>query len=423
MRRRASQEMAAMMIPNLLILFSVVTSSMVMRVSGFTTTTTTRIMELHHDVEEQQNQYRRNLLANGLGSTPPMGWSSWNHFACKIDEKMIKETADALVSTGLSKLGYTYVNIDDCWAELARDSKGSLVPKKSTFPSGIKALADYVHSKGLKLGIYSDAGYFTCSKQMPGSLGHEEHDAKTFASWGIDYLKYDNCFNDGSKPTVRYPVMTRALMKAGRPIFFSLCEWGDLHPALWGAKLGNSWRTTNDITDTWESMISRADMNEVYAEYARPGDPDMLEVGNGGMTKDEYIVHFSIWAISKAPLILGCDVRNLTKDTKDIIANKEVIDVNQDPLGVQAKKVRMEGDIEIWAGPLSGYRVVVVLLNRGPWRYTITANWDDIGIPLETVVEARDLWEHKTLKNRFVGNITATVNPHACKMYVLKPIS
>ncbi|KAF8364602.1 hypothetical protein HHK36_033426 [Tetracentron sinense] len=161
-------------------------------------------------------------------------------------------TADALVSTGLAKLGYQYVNIDDCWAEIARDDKGNLVAKNSTFPSGIKALADYVHSKGLKLGIYSDAGYFTCSKKMPGSLGHEEQDAKTFASWGIDYLKYDNCNNDGSKPTVRYPIMTRALMKTARPIFFSLCEWGDLHPALWGAKMGNSWRTTNDISDTWD---------------------------------------------------------------------------------------------------------------------------------------------------------------------------
>ncbi|KAG8656654.1 hypothetical protein MANES_04G160300v8 [Manihot esculenta] len=339
---------------------------------------------------------------------------------------MIKETADALVSTGLDKLGYTYVNIDDCWAEIARDDKGRLVPKNATFPSGIKALADYVHSKGLKLGIYSDAGYFTCSKKMPGSLGHEEQDAMTFALWGIDYLKYDNCNNDGTKPTVRYPVMTRALMKTGRPIFFSLCEWGDLHPALWGGKVGNSWRTTNDIADNWESMISRADMNEVYAELARPGgwnDPDMLEVGNGGMTKDEYIVHFSLWAISKAPLLIGCDVRNITKETMEIVANKEVIAVNQDPLGLQAKKVRMMGDYEIWAGPLKDYRVVVLLLNRGPWRGSITANWDDIGIPPQSSVQARDVWKHKTLKAQFVGNITATVDSHACKMYILKPIS
>ncbi|PON87761.1 Glycoside hydrolase [Trema orientale] len=411
MRKRAGEQtpnikMAAMVVH--LMVLSLVTSSMVVGVSSFSTTTK---ME-RFDAEEEH--FRRNLLANGLGRTPPMGWNSWNHFSCNIDEKMIRETADALVST------------DDCWAEIARDNTGSLVPKKSTFPSGIKALADYVHGKGLKLGIYSDAGYFTCSKTMPGSLGHEEHDAKTFASWGIDYLKYDNCNNDGSKPTVRYPVMTRALMKAGRPIFFSLCEWGDLHPALWGAKVGNSWRTTGDITDTWESMVSRADMNEVYAELARPGgwnDPDMLEVGNGGMTKDEYIVHFSLWAISKAPLLIGCDVRNVTKDTMEIIANKEVIAVNQDPLGVQAKKVRMEGDLEIWAGPLSGYRVVVVLLNRGPQRISIIAQWDDIGIPPESVVEARDLWKHKTLKNSFVGNITATVNSHGCKVYVLKPIS
>ncbi|XP_057757108.1 alpha-galactosidase 1-like isoform X2 [Arachis stenosperma] len=333
---------------------------------------------------------------------------------------------DALVSTGLSKLGYTFVNIDDCWAELHRDDKGNLVAKKSTFPSGIKALADYVHSKGLKLGIYSDAGYFTCSKKMPGSLGHEFQDAKTFASWGIDYLKYDNCNHDGSKPTDRYPVMTRALMNAGRPIFFSLCEWGDMHPALWGARIGNSWRTTNDINDSWESMISRADMNEVYADLAKPGgwnDPDMLEVGNGGMTKDEYIVHFSLWAISKAPLLLGCDVRNMSKEIVEIITNKEVIAVNQDSLGVQAKKVRMEGDQEIWAGPLSGYRVAVVLLNRGPLRNAITANWDDIGIPQNSVVQVRDLWEHQTLKKLFVNKLSATVDPHSCKMYVLKPVA
>ncbi|KAB1224160.1 Alpha-galactosidase [Morella rubra] len=358
--------------------------------------------------EYYKERLRRNLLANGLGSTPPMGWNSWNHFGCQIDEKMIRETSDALVSTGLAKLGYTYVNIDDCWAEIARDEKGNLVPKNSTFPSGIKALADNVHSKGLKLGIYSDAG------------------ATIKIMNGIDYLKYDNCNNDGSKPPVRYPVMTRALMKAGRPIFFSLCEWGDMHPALWGFKVGNSWRTTSDITDTWESMVSRADMNEVYAELARPGgwnDPDMLEVGNGGMTKNEYIVHFSIWAISKAPLLLGCDVRNVTKETMDIIANKEVIAVNQDPLGIQAKKVRSEGDLEVWAGPLTGYRVALLLVNRGPWRVSITADWDDIGIPPNSVTEARDLWEHKTLRKLFVGNLTATMNSHACKMYVLKPIA
>jgi alpha-galactosidase len=378
------------------------------------------------EAENSNEELRRNLLANGLGLTPQMGWNSWNHFNCKVDEKVIKETADALVSTGLAKLGYIYVNIDDCWAEMHRDAKGNLLPKNSTFPSGIKALADYVHSKGLKLGIYSDAGQFTCSKTMPGSLGHEEQDAKTFASWGIDYLKYDNCYNDGTKPTVRYPVMTRALTKAGRPIFFSLCEWGDLHPALWGFKVGNSWRTTNDISDNWNSMLSIIDLNEVYADLARPGgwnDPDMLEVGNGGMKNNEYIAHFSLWAISKAPLLLGCDVRNLTKETFNIISNKEVIAVNQDSLGIQAKKVRMEGNSEIWAGPLSSNRVALVLLNRATVPHSITGNWDDIGIPENSVIEARDVWEHKTLETRFVGNLTANVEPHSCKMFVLKPIA
>ncbi|XP_054801453.1 alpha-galactosidase 1-like [Prosopis cineraria] len=369
----------------------------------------------------------RNLLHNGLSTTPPMGWNSWNHFGCQIDENIIRETADALVTAGLSKLGYTYVVIDDCWAESSRDEKGNLVGKKSTFPSGIKALADYVHSKGLKLGIYSDAGYFTCSRQMPGSLGHEQQDAQTFASWGIDYLKYDNCYNDGTLPIKRYPVMGEALSKAGRPIFFSLCLWGDTRPALWGGKVGNSWRTTTDIFDSWESMISRADMNEVYAEQAKPGgwnDPDTLEVGNGGMTTDEYIVHFSLWALSKAPLLLGCDVRNMTRETQMIISNEEVIAVNQDPLGAQGKKVRVhQFDVEVWAGPLSKNMTAVILLNRGHGPANIEVLWADLDIPSGTHVEARDLWEHKTIEGGLVDKLNATVGPHSCKMYVLKPIA
>ncbi|KAI3982762.1 hypothetical protein MKX01_010245 [Papaver californicum] len=335
---------------------------------------------------------RRHLLDNDLGNAPPMGWNSWNHFNCKIDENIIRQT----VSTGLAKLGYEYVNLDDCWAESARDSEGNLVANKSTFPSGIKALADYVHSKGLKLGIYADSGRRTCTGTMPGSLNHEEQDAKTFASWGIDYLKYDNCFNDDVKPTIRYPIMSRALNKTGRPIFFSICEWGDMHPALWAGEWGNSWRTTNDISNSWISMLYTADMNEVYADYAKPGgwnDPDMLEVGNGGMKFSEYVVHFSIWAISKAPLLLGCDIRNTTTKTMMIIGNKEVIDVNQDLLGKQAKKVRMQGQRMLWAGLLSDNKVVVLFVNQSPRPTSMTSHWDDIGIPNNTVVEARDLWK------------------------------
>ncbi|KAL5828142.1 hypothetical protein ACOSQ4_019939 [Xanthoceras sorbifolium] len=351
---------------------------------------------------------KRNLLDNGVGLTPPMGWNSWNHFHCQINEKVIRETADALVSSGLAKLGYKYVNIDDCWGESNRDSQGNLVANKTTFPSGIKALADYIHSKGLQLGIYADSGYRTCTGTMPGSLGHEEQDARTFASWGIDYLKYDNCYNDDTRPTIRYQVMSRALKRTRRPIFFSMCEWGEMRPALWGAEVGNSWRTTDDISDSWNSMLKIADMNEVYANYAKPGgwnDPDMLEVGNGGMKYTEYVVHFSIWAISKAPLLLGCDVRNITKETMQIISNQEVIAVNQDPLGVQAKKVRMQGEKMIWAGPLSGNRIVVLFENRKPWTSMMTAHWDDIGINL---MHARCLCSHQSHDSQsFDSNLTS----------------
>ncbi|KAL8111023.1 hypothetical protein AgCh_026691 [Apium graveolens] len=253
-------------------------------------------------VLDSLQEIRTKLVKNGIGLTPQMGWNSWNHFQCNINEQMIRETADAMVSTGLAAAGYKYVNLDDCWAELNRDSHGNMVPRRSTFPSGIKALADYVHSKGLKLGIYSDAGVRTCSNTMPGSLGHEEQDAKTFASWGIDYLKYDNCFNNNVTARHRYPVMSKALLNSGRPIFFSLCEWGQENVATWGPGIANSWRTTGDIVDNWNSMTTLADQNDQWASYAGPGgwnDPDMLEVGNGGMSVEEYRSHFSIWALAK----------------------------------------------------------------------------------------------------------------------------
>uniref|UniRef100_A0A0C9RJP7 Alpha-galactosidase n=1 Tax=Wollemia nobilis TaxID=56998 RepID=A0A0C9RJP7_9CONI len=355
-----------------------------------------------------------------------MGWNSWNHFYCQIDEKVIRETADALISTGLSKVGYEYVNIDDCWAEQNRDAQGNLVPRASTFPSGIKALADYVHSKGLKLGIYSDAGSYTCSKTMPGSLGHEEQDAKTFASWGIDYLKYDNCYNDGTKPQQRYPVMSAALLKSGRPIFYSMCEWGQQDPATWGPKLANSWRTTGDIQDKWESITSLADQNDKWAAYAGPGgwnDPDMLEVGNGGMTTEEYRAHFSIWALMKAPLLIGCDVRSASKETLEIVGNKEVINVNQDPLGVQGKKISFQGDLEVWAGPLSNKRKAVILWNRSSSTASITANLEDLGLSSNTLVQVRDLWAHSNLPAKLQGSLTSSVESHACKMFILTPVS
>ncbi|XP_030553302.1 alpha-galactosidase-like isoform X2 [Rhodamnia argentea] len=375
------------------------------------------------DVLGVRDGIKRKILENGLGLTPQMGWNSWNHFNCHINENLIKETADAIVSSGLAALGYEYVNLDDCWAELNRDSQGNLVSKASAFPSGIKALADYVHSKGLKLGIYSDAGSQTCSRTMPGSLGHEEQDAKTFASWGVDYLKYDNCNNPGTSPKERYPIMSKALLNSGRKIFFSLCEWGQEDPATWASAIGNSWRTTGDISDHWDSMTSRADQNDKWASYAGPGgwnDPDMLEVGNGGMTTEEYRSHFSIWALAKAPLLIGCDVRSVDNTTLRLLSNKEVIAVNQDSLGAQGKKVKSDGNLEVWAGPLSANRVAVVLWNRGSSRATVTATWSDIGLSSTTLVHARDLWMHST-QSSIRGQISADINPHACVMYVLTP--
>ncbi|KAG5004442.1 hypothetical protein GLYMA_10G174500v4 [Glycine max] len=368
---------------------------------------------------------RRNLVENGLGQTPPMGWNSWNHFGCDINESVIRETADAMVSTGLAALGYRYVNIDDCWAELNRDSEDNMVPNAAAFPSGIKALADYVHSKGLKLGIYSDAGNQTCSKRMPGSLGHEEQDAKTFASWGIDYLKYDNCENNGIKATDRYPPMSEALLKTGRPIFFSMCEWGWQDPATWAKTVGNSWRTTGDIEDNWNSMTTIADANDRWVSYAGSGgwnDPDMLEVGNGGMTTEEYRAHFSIWALAKAPLLVGCDIRAMDNTTYDLISNREVIAVNQDKEGVQGKKVKSNNDLEVWAGPLSDNKVAVILWNRSSSNATVTASWSNIGLKPGTMVDAKDLWANST-QSSVSGEISAELDSHACKMYVLTPKS
>ncbi|RAL47462.1 hypothetical protein DM860_011200 [Cuscuta australis] len=367
----------------------------------------------------------RSLLANELALKPQMGWSTWNHFHCDINETLVRETADAMVSMGLASVGYQYINIDDCWAEQNRDEQGNLVPRASSFPSGIITLADYVHQKGLKLGIYSDAGTETCSDTMPGSLGFEEQDAKIFASWGIDYLKYDNCNNDNEDVKDRYYKMKQALLNSGREIFFSMCEWGQEDVATWGQSAGNSWRTSGDIDDNWESMTSHADQNDQWASYAYPGgwnDPDILEVGNGGMTQAEYRSHFSIWALAKAPLLIGCDIRYMDNSTFKILSNKEVIDVNQDGLGHQGRKIKQDGDLEVWAGPLSGNKVAVVLWNRGATEATITAYWSDLGLNATTLVTARDLWDHSRVRLPSKGQISASVPTHDCKMYVLSPM-
>eukprot|EP01137_Pigoraptor_chileana_P021820 Opistho-2@86001 len=351
-------------------------------------------------------------LTNGLARTPQMGFNTWNHFACGINEQLIRDTADVIVSSGLRDAGYNYVNLDDCW-QISRDANNVIQADTTAFPSGMKALADYIHSKGLKFGLYSDAGYKTCAGR-PGSLGYEDIDAQTYASWGVDYLKYDNCNDDKTPPEKRYPVMRDALNKTGRPIFFSMCEWGVDDPAKWSAAVGNSWRTTGDIEDTWASMTSRADANNEWADYAGPGawnDPDMLEVGNGGMTTNEYRTHFSLWCLMKSPLLIGCDLRNMSVDTKAILLNKEAIAVNQDALGKQGKKVRVVGDLEIWAGPLADGSYAVTLVNRGASRAYVTAEFADIGLGASTPATVRDIWAQADL-GKFVGAFGSYVDTH-----------
>ena len=280
-------------------------------------------------------------LDNGLGRTPQMGWNSWNKFACKISEKLIIDTINELNESGLKEAGYKYINIDDCW-QRSRHQNGTIIPDRIAFPNGIKPLVDYAHSKGLKFGIYSDAGYYTCERR-PGSLGYEEIDAQTYADWGVDYLKYDNCFKGHIKSIERYEKMREALKKTGKKIFYSICNWGEEEVYKWGKEVGNSWRTTKDIKDNWKSMIRIIDINNKYYNYSGPGgwnDPDMLEVGNGGMTNEEYKTHFGLWAISKAPLLIGCDITKMYKEIKDILTNPEVIAINQDSLGIQGRKIK-----------------------------------------------------------------------------------
>ncbi len=327
----------------------------------------------------------------GLAETPPMGWNSWNKFACDIDEQLIRETADMLVETGLRDAGYIYLNIDDCWHG-ERDSLGFIHPDPVRFPSGMKALADYVHSKGLKIGIYSDAGRKTCGGR-PGSFGHEYQDALQYAKWGIDYLKYDWCETEDINPKGAYNLMRDALYAAGRPILFSMCEWGDNQPWEWAQETGHMWRTTGDIYNcfdcidqypTWAAfgVLQILDMQEGLRQYAGPGhwnDPDMLEVGNG-MTVNEDRAHFTMWCMLAAPLILGNDLRNMTDDTRGIILNKEVIAIDQDPLGIQGFKHAAEDGLEFWFKPLSDGDWAFCILNRTtePREYTI--DWQQFNL-------------------------------------------
>jgi len=348
--------------------------------------------------------------------TPPMGWNSWNHFGCDVSEALIRETADAIVSSGMRDAGYKYVVIDDCW-QVSRDPSGTIVADPQRFPHGIKALADYVHSKGLKFGIYTDAGTKTCQGR-PGTLGFEERDAQTYAGWGVDYVKEDWCNADRLDARTQYTKFRLALDRTGRPIVLSICEWGVNQPWDWAPSVGNLWRTTDDISDNWASMLSNLDQSAQHSTVARPGawnDPDMLEIGNGGMTADEYRAHMSLWAMQAAPLIAGNDLRTMSAETKSILTNAEVIAVDQDSLGAQGTLVSSgPPERQLWSKPLRDGSRAVVLLNRASSSDSISLSFRRAGIHTDSA-SVRDLWRHADL-GRFRGSFTAVVPGHAALM-------
>ncbi len=320
--------------------------------------------------------------------------------------------------------------VDDCW-QGARDKAGNIQADAAEFPSGMKALADYVHKKGLKFGMYSDAGDKTCAGR-PGSRGYEFQDAKQYAAWGVDYLKYDWCSTGTQNAPSSYLTMSQALQATGRPIVFSLCEWGNSSPWLWAQNVGNLWRTTGDIADQWDGMhpngysigvMKIIDMQAGLESYAGPGhwnDPDMLEVGNGGMTDNEYRAHFSLWAVMAAPLIAGNDLSAMSAETRVILMNKEVIAVDQDPLGVPASRVAKNGDTEVWARPLQGGGRAVVLLNRGTTAREVAVTWEQLRYPESLKATVRDLWQHKIVCS-VRGRTGAVVPGHAVVMLMIQP--
>jgi alpha-galactosidase len=353
-----------------------------------------------------------------IARTPPMGWNSWNKFGCNVSESLIREVADALVSSGMKDAGYQYVVIDDCW-QVARDKNGTIVPDPERFKGGMKALADYVHSKGLKFGVYSDAGAKTCEGR-PASNGYEVEDARQYAAWGVDYLKYDWCNTDGVDPKIAYPTMRDALKASGRPIVFSMCEWGRNQPWTWARGVAHLWRTTGDIQDRWSSFVRLLDQQVGLEKYAGPGgwnDPDMLEVGNGGMTIPEYRAHFSLWCLLSAPLMAGNDIRSMTPDTRDILTNREVIAVDQDPTE-QGRRLRKTGDLEIWVKRMAGNARAVVLFNRGGAQAQIALSWQELGLPFDAELAVRDLWAKKDL-GKVKGTFVAAVPSHDVVMVKL----
>jgi alpha-galactosidase len=378
----------------------------------------------------------------GLALTPPMGWNSWNEIGCDVNENIIREAANAMVTSGMKDAGYQYIIIDDCWHG-KRDNLGFIRADPERFPSGIKALADYIHSKGLKFGIYSDAGWRTCAGR-PGSRGYEFQDAMKYAEWGVDYLKYDWCNTEGLNAEGAYLTMRDALYAAGRPVVFSLCEWGNNKPWEWGKNIGHLWRTTGDIAACFDCVVDHGgwnswgvmrilDMQEGLRIHAGPdhwNDPDMMEVGNG-MSVNEDRAHFTMWCMLAAPLIAGNDLRKMTDETIQILTNKEAISIDQDSLGIQGFKYSEGDSLEIWFKPLINNEWAVCFLNRGKNSRSITFTWKERMVSDSfSKKEANFKKDNFNIYDVWIGQIVgktnkpfiATIPPHDVTLLKLSPI-
>jgi alpha-galactosidase len=370
---------------------------------------------------------------NGLALTPPIGFNNWAHYECHINEQLFVRTADALVKKGLAKLGYNYVNIDDCWMKMKRDSHGRLAVNRKLFPHGLKWLGKYIHSKGLKFGIYEDAGYKTCQK-APGMYGHIDQDVKEFAAWGVDYLKLDYCYD----PTKAFPGkdfstvahrvyghVSQALRQSGRKIVFSCSPPAYVQNTpqyakvmSWIGSMCNLWRTDNDIKDAWKSVVSNYEGNVHLGRYAHPGgwnDADMLEVGNSGLSPTEQRSQFSLWAEMASPLLISTDVAKLSPQALAILSNKAVIAVDQDPLGVQAHVVKAQGDVDVLSRPLVHGDRAVAFFNKGDKPAQASVILARLGLSESETYQARNLWSKKTVRPRTV--LQAKIPAHGVVIY------
>jgi alpha-galactosidase len=368
---------------------------------------------------------------DGLALTPPMGWNTWNTFAGDCNETLVKQTADAMIANGMRDAGYVYIVVDDCWSKKERDADGNLVADPVKFPSGMKALGDYLHSKGFKFGMYGCAGSLTCGG-YPGGRGHEFQDARYYAACGVDYFKYDWCYHGSANGPETYRIMSDALKAAGRPIVFSLCEWGQNQPWLWAAPVGHLWRTTGDIGPSYSGSVKNKwehgwkellDMNVGLQGYAGPGhwnDPDMLEVGAKSLSLAESRAHFSLWCMLAAPLIAGNDVRAMTPEVQAILTNKDVIALDQDPLGHEGFRYRVDKDKEIWAKELANKEWAVCVLNTGDKAATLDLDMKDLSFLTEQYYDVTDVWTGKAAGKQ-IDPHKALVDSHDVMLFRLKP--